>query len=175
MKIFALITLSLLFAIPDAQARRHHAMQAVPQAAQNCPLADGCGHLAGPSQFLASGPESGAAGAKFGVASRATRAAGAQMVGHPAGCPARAFCGCGAAVRVFGHSVRSLWLAAAWLRFPRAAPGSGMVAARRGHVFVLESHVSGSTWIVYDANSGGGGTRIHARSIAGYSIVNPHA
>lgn len=96
------------------------------------------------------------------------------VVAHPPGCPARAFCGCGAAVRVFGAPIRSLWLAANWLRFPRAAPAAGMVAARRGHVFVLEQHISGSTWQVYDANSGGRRTRIHARSIAGYQIVNPH-
>ena len=97
------------------------------------------------------------------------------IVAHPAGCPARAFCGCGAAVRVFGAPIRSLWLAANWLRFPRAAPAPGMVAARRGHVFVLEQHISGGVWLVYDANSGGRKTRIHARSIAGYTIVNPRA
>lgn len=97
------------------------------------------------------------------------------VVPHPAGCPSRAFCGCGAAVRVFGSPVRSLWLAANWLRFPRTAPAPGMVAARRGHVFVLEQHLSGKVWQVYDANSGGRKTRIHARSIAGFAIVNPHA
>jgi hypothetical protein len=48
-----------------------------------------------------------------------------------------------------------------------------MVAARRGHVFVLEHHVSGNTWMAFDANSGRRMTRIHARSIAGYVIVNP--
>lgn len=96
-------------------------------------------------------------------------------VGHPAGCPARAFCGCGAAVHVFGTARRDLWLASNWLRFPRTSPAPGMAAARSGHVMILESHVSGSTWIVYDANSGGHLTRIHARSIAGYSIVNPRA
>lgn len=98
----------------------------------------------------------------------------AQTVSHPSGCPARAFCGCGAAVRVFGRPIRDLWLAANWFRFPRVAPASGMVAVRRHHVFVLEAHLSGSTWQVYDANSGGRRTRIHARSIAGYAIVNPH-
>lgn len=96
-----------------------------------------------------------------------------QIVSHPPGCPSRAFCGCGAAVRVFGAPIRSLWLAANWLRFPRTAPAPGMVAARRGHVFVLEAHIGGNIWQVYDANSGGRKTRIHARSIAGYVIVNP--
>lgn len=98
-----------------------------------------------------------------------------EIVPHPAGCPRRAFCGCGAAVRVFGSPVRSLWLAANWFRFPRSGPASGMVAVRRHHVFVLEAHLGGDVWQVYDANSGGRATRIHARSIAGYAIVNPHA
>lgn len=58
--------------------------------------------------------------------------------GRPPGCPA-AFCGCGAALRVFGRVVPELNLAANWLRFPRTSPSPGMVAARRGHVFVLGS------------------------------------
>lgn len=100
---------------------------------------------------------------------------GATVVAHPSGCPARAFCGCGAAVRVFGSPIRSLWLAANWFKFPRSAPAAGMVAVRRHHVFVLEQHLGGNTWLAYDANSGGRRTRIHPRSIAGYVIVNPHA
>jgi hypothetical protein len=48
-----------------------------------------------------------------------------------------------------------------------------MVAARRGHVFVLERHIAGHVWLVHDSNSGGRRTRIHPRSIAGYTIVNP--
>lgn len=99
----------------------------------------------------------------------------AQIIPHPPGCPARLFCGCGAAVRVFGSNVRSLWLAANWLQFPRSSPASGMVAARRGHVFVLEQHVSGDQWLATDYNSGGRLSRLHVRSIAGYTIVNPHA
>ncbi|WP_424630052.1 hypothetical protein [Bradyrhizobium sp. SYSU BS000235] len=98
----------------------------------------------------------------------------AEIVSHPSGCPTRAFCGCGAAVRVFGRPVRDLWLARNWYRFPRSVPAPGMVAVRRHHVFVLEHHISGSTWMAYDANSGGRRTRIHARSIAGFAIVNPH-
>lgn len=97
-----------------------------------------------------------------------------ELVSHPAGCPARAFCGCGAAVRVFGAPIRSLWLAAEWpRRFPRTTPAPGMVAARPHHVMVLESHISGNVWLVYDANSGHHATRVHARSIAGYTILNP--
>ena len=98
-----------------------------------------------------------------------------QIVAHPAGCPGRAFCGCGAAVHIFGKPIRALWLAAAWFKFPRAAPAPGMAAVRRHHVFVLERPVSGDVWIAYDANSGGHATRVHARSIRGYTIVNPRA
>lgn len=104
----------------------------------------------------------------------ASGSASAEIVGHPSGCPRRAFCGCGAAVEVFGKPLRELWLAANWFKFPRAAPAPGMVGVRRGHVFVLRSHVSGNTWLVFDANSGGRQTRVHARSLAGYRIVNPH-
>ena len=94
---------------------------------------------------------------------------------HPAGCPSRAFCGCGASVRLFGRPVRELYLAANWLKFPRAAPAPGMAAARPGHVFVLEQHVRDDVWLVYDANSGGRQTRLHERSVRGYAIVNPRA
>lgn len=98
----------------------------------------------------------------------------AQDVAHPAGCPRRAFCGCGAAVEVFGRPVRELWLAANWFKFPRAMPAPGMVAVRRHHVFVLRAPSSSGRWIVYDANSGRGGTRVHERSLSGYVVVNPH-
>lgn len=92
--------------------------------------------------------------------------------GRPQGCPHR-FCGCALALKIFGVAKRDLWLAANWLRFPRAVAAPGMVAARRGHVFRLEAHIEGSNWRVYDPNSGGGRIRIHARSISGYVIVNP--
>ncbi|MBR0956850.1 hypothetical protein [Bradyrhizobium japonicum] len=92
--------------------------------------------------------------------------------GRPAGCPS-SFCGCGAALRVFGRIVPELNLASNWLRFPRTSPAPGMVAARRGHVFVLEQHLGGDMWMAYDANSGGRATRIHARSLRGYAVVNP--
>jgi hypothetical protein len=94
--------------------------------------------------------------------------------GRPAGCP-RSFCGCGASIRVFGRIVPELNLASNWLRFPRAAPAPGMIAARHGHVFVLEQQLEGDTWMAYDANSGGHATRIHARSLRGYTVVNPHS
>lgn len=49
-----------------------------------------------------------------------------------------------------------------------------MAAVRRHHVFVLERQVEGDRWLAYDANSGRHLTRLHVRSIAGYTIVNPH-
>jgi hypothetical protein len=108
-----------------------------------------------------------------GTAATTVSVSGARIVGgRPAGCP-RSFCGCGAALRVFGRHVPQLNLAANWLRFPRTAPAPGMVAARRGHVFVLEQHLGGDVWMAYDANSGGHATRMHARSLRGYTVVNP--
>lgn len=98
----------------------------------------------------------------------------ATVLPHPPGCPRRAFCGCGAAVEVFGRPIRSLWLAANWLAFPRAAPAPGMVAARRGHVFVIKQVLGDGKVLAYDANSGGRRTRLHVRSLAGFAVVNPH-
>jgi len=93
--------------------------------------------------------------------------------GRPHGCP-RAYCGCGASLHLFGRIIPSLNLAANWLRFPRTAAAPKTAAVRRGHVFVLEQHIAGNVWLVHDSNSGGGRTRLHPRSIAGYAIVNPH-
>jgi len=98
-----------------------------------------------------------------------------QMLAHPSGCPRRAFCGCGAAVEIFGTPRRDLWLARAWYKFPRSQAASGRVAVRAHHVFVLDTHVSGDVWLVRDYNSGGHASRLHERSIAGYTIVNPRA
>jgi hypothetical protein len=100
--------------------------------------------------------------------------AGRVVGGRPAGCP-RAFCGCGASLYLFGKIVPALNLAANWLRFPRAEPAPGMVAARRGHVFVLVRHIRGPIWWAHDSNSGRHRTRVHPRSIAGFAIVNPRA
>lgn len=98
--------------------------------------------------------------------------AGQVVGGRPSGCP-HSFCGCAASIRVFGRIVPGLNLAANWLRFPRTSPAPGMVAARHGHVFVLEQHLGGDVWMAYDGNSGGRATRIHARSLRGYAVVNP--
>lgn len=109
----------------------------------------------------------------FGVAQNVYQARQATILPHPAGCPRRAFCGCGAAVEVFGRPMRSLWLAANWLRFPRTSPAPGMVAARRGHVFVIRQVLGGGRVLAYDANSGRGRTRLHVRSLAGFVVVDP--
>lgn len=100
---------------------------------------------------------------------------GSQIVSHPAGCPRRRFCGCGVSVKVFGHPVRSLYLAANWVhRFARATPAPGMVAARSGHVFYIEQTYGDGTVLAYDPNSGGHATRIHRRSLKGFHVVDPH-
>jgi hypothetical protein len=99
----------------------------------------------------------------------------AEILPHPPGCPRRAFCGCGAAVRIFGAPVRALWLAANWFKFPPAPAAPGMVAVRRGHVFVIEAVVGPGRVVAYDANSGRGLTRRHVRSLAGYSVRDPRA
>lgn len=100
--------------------------------------------------------------------------AGSQSMPHPAGCPRVAFCGCGVSVRVFGRSVRSLWLAAAWRRFPRTSPGPGAVAVfgSRHVAYIVAYHGDGMA-LVYDPNSGHHQTRIHMRRIAGATIVMP--
>jgi hypothetical protein len=92
--------------------------------------------------------------------------------GRPSGCP-NAFCGCEASLYKFGHIVPELNLAGNWRRFPRAAPAPGMAAVSAGHVMILQQHVEGNVWYVHDGNSGGHVTREHARSIAGYTIVDP--
>ena len=99
---------------------------------------------------------------------------GETIVSHPAGCPWHAFCGCGVSVKVFGHPVRKLFLASNWFRFPRASPAAGMVAVRNHHVMYIMSVDANGNATVYDPNSGQHQTRIHTRSLAGYSVRNPH-
>lgn len=110
--------------------------------------------------------------ASLDIASAGT---GERVIGHrPYGCP-NAFCGCEASLYRFGRIIPELNLASNWRRFPRAAPAPGMAAVRSGHVMILQSQVSGNVWNVHDGNSGGHMTREHARSLAGYTIVDPSA
>jgi hypothetical protein len=99
----------------------------------------------------------------------------AQIVAHPAGCPRTLFCGCGAA-RELGLSDPSLWAVKAWYQFPRAAaaPGMALLWGER-HVAAIRAAHDDGTVTVYDANSGGGLTRIHRISLAGLVVVDPHA
>ena len=95
--------------------------------------------------------------------------------GRPPGCP-RAYCGCGVSLKVFGKIIPELNLAYNWVRkFPRTSPAAGMVAARSGHVFYIESVIDAQTVVAYDPNSGGHRTRIHTVSLRGFTVVNPHA
>ena len=96
-----------------------------------------------------------------------------EVVSHPPGCPSRAFCGCGVALKVFGSHRRDLWLARAWYRFPRSQPGPGAVAVWPHHVVYILESLGNSIARVYDPNSGGHKTRIHVRSLARATIVNP--
>jgi hypothetical protein len=98
---------------------------------------------------------------------------GGEVVAHPVNCPATLFCGCGAAHEL-GLSDRSLWLVRSWYRFPRAAAAPGMAALwGTRHVAVIRAVNGDGTATVYDANSGGGLTRVHRVSLAGLTIVNP--
>lgn len=93
--------------------------------------------------------------------------------GRPDGCP-RQYCGCATSLKVFGKIIPSLNLASNWYRFPRAHPSPGMVAVRNHHVMVITAYDGNGNATVYDPNSGGHATRIHQRSLAGYTVVNPH-
>ena len=99
----------------------------------------------------------------------------AQIVAHPVGCPRTLFCGCGAA-RELGLSDPSLWAVKAWYQFPRAAaaPGMALLWGER-HVAAIRAVHDDGTVTVYDANSGGGLTRIHRISLTGLVVVDPHA
>lgn len=92
---------------------------------------------------------------------------------HPQGCPRLAFCGCGAAVRLLGSPVRSLWLARNWYRFPRTLPAPNTAGVRPHHVIALIQHRYGNVWLAYDANSGHHMTRVHDVDISRYTIVSP--
>lgn len=102
-----------------------------------------------------------------------------RIVNHPAGCPGRAFCGCGVCIRL-GIPIATckklgLFLASNYIhKFPRTSMAAGMVAARSGHVMYIERLDANGNAVVYDPNSGGHATRVHTRSLAGYTIVNPH-
>jgi len=99
---------------------------------------------------------------------------GTVVGGRPAGCPRR-YCGCGVSLKVFGKIIPELNLASNWLRkFPRTSAAAGMVAARSGHVFYIQSVNGDGTVVAFDPNSGGGFTRLHTVSLRGYRVVDPN-
>lgn len=97
------------------------------------------------------------------------------MLPHPKGCPRRLFCGCGAALEVFGRHRRDLWAARAWFRYPKAAPAAGMVAVRQHHVFYIKQVLSNGLVLAIDHNGGRNKSWLRVRSLAGFSVRNPHA
>jgi hypothetical protein len=109
------------------------------------------------------------------VASRTVVRSEEQIVAHPFGCPRTLFCGCGAA-RELGLSDQSLWAVKTWYKFPRAAaaPGMALLWGER-HVAAIRAVHGDGTVTVYDANSGGGLTRVHRISLNGLVVVDPHA
>jgi hypothetical protein len=94
---------------------------------------------------------------------------------RPTGCP-HAYCG-GGLRKYLGLTDTRLNLASNWARLFRHEPGPrvGLAAVRSGHVMYIEGQRDDGQWIVRDYNSGGGLSRIHARSVLGYVFVNPHS
>ncbi len=79
-----------------------------------------------------------------------------------------------ASLHIFGRIIPDAQCREQLAALLKPVPAPGMVAARGGHVFVLERHIRGKHCLVHDSNSGRHRTRIHSRSIAGFKIVNPH-
>jgi hypothetical protein len=108
---------------------------------------------------------------------RATRVSdnGTIIGGRPSGCP-HAYCGCGLR-KYLGLADKRLNLASNWARlFPHVGgPGPGIAAVRSGHVMYIERAAGNGQWLVRDYNSGGGLSRLHVRSVRGYTFVNPRA
>jgi hypothetical protein len=147
-----LVSTALLLLSTQAQARPHHHLTRIQHIRDAMTMAPGMTMMTSPGMTMTS----------------SERVVG----GRPAGCP-NAFCGCEASLYRFGHVVPELNLASNWRRFPRAAPAPGMAAVRSGHVMILQAEVGNGVWTVHDGNSGGHVTREHARSLAGYTIVDP--
>jgi hypothetical protein len=77
-------------------------------------------------------------------------------------------CGCWASEYFFGHSVRDLWLAKAWLKFPHTAPQAGVVAVWPGrHVAPVVANNGDGTITVADSWA------THRVRVAGLVFVDP--
>lgn len=77
-------------------------------------------------------------------------------------------CGCFASEHFFGHSVRDLWLARNWFKFPRTSPAPG-TAAIFGHGYHVAPvvGVEGDRVIVQDSWA------THAVRMSGLTFVSP--
>jgi hypothetical protein len=151
-----IVLAALLLLSSQAQARSHHHLTRIQHVRDAMAMTPGMA----PGMTMMTSPGMAMASSEHVVG------------GRPAGCP-NAFCGCEASLYKFGRVIPELNLASNWRRFPRTSPAPGMAAVRSGHVMILESQVGGNVWTVHDGNSGGHVTREHARSLAGYTIVDP--
>ena len=178
--ILAVAAIAALIASSPAQARHHHSrhysghrtnhrtVDRLPAVASGCVFSN-------EGRVTCAGQEY-----RTSVAPRANRRAGsysdARVIGgRPFGCP-HAYCGCSASLHVFGRIIPELNLASNWGRkFSPASPAPGMAAYRNHHVFIIESVNGDGTVVAHDGNSGGGLTRLHTVSLAGYRVVDPHS
>lgn len=79
-------------------------------------------------------------------------------------------CGCFASEILFGHSIRDLWLADNWLRFPHVAPGAGTAAVWPGrHVAPVVAANGDGTVTVHDSWA------THRVRAAGLVFVRPRS
>lgn len=101
-----------------------------------------------------------------GFSGEVTRGVARILGGRPAGCPARAWCGCWLA-QYLGISNRSLWLARNWAAVGSDAggPAPGVIVVWRHHVGIITGR-AGAKWIVKSGNDGRA-VRERPRSIAG--------
>ena len=92
---------------------------------------------------------------------------------HPPGVRGSAFCGAGAHYALTGEVVNAgTWAIADY--WPAHYHGSTPVAHWSGHVAIIRQNYGDGTALMEDYNSGGHQSRLHQRSIAGYTIVNPY-
>jgi hypothetical protein len=182
-KIIAKITTTLsvallaagIFAQPAAARNKHHQVKS----ADNCLMTNEgrriCGEAASLKREKAATVAGVAKADSIAARSYASGDQGSIIGGRPSDCP-HAYCGCG--LRKFlGLDDKRLNLASNWARFfPReGAPRAGLAAVRSHHVMYIESSAGDGQWLVRDYNSGGGLSRLHVRSVRGYTLVNPHA
>jgi hypothetical protein len=160
-----LVSLFVVFVFTDSSVAQHRGVAGH----DNCILTSSGRKTCGTAAQASTAPLIDASGNRVARADQATI-----IGGRPAGCPHR-YCGCGLR-KYLGINDKRLNLASNWARlFPRVAgPGPGVAAVRSGHVMYIERSVGNGQWLVRDYNSGGGLSRLHVRSVRGYTFVNPH-